>query len=127
MVNLKIAPQTMADRDEHKEEPAERWYAEDAKRRDRCACASAASVCTHTHVRRGASDSSRFHAQHARHLGRMLRCKWDWIAATPLGILCLPYYPDAGQLLCMPRCGVALMPFDSILQAMRLCANRACV
>ena len=92
------------------DEPAERWNAEDAKKRDGWACCAAASVvCTHTCfavplipiLQRG-------NLLHIRHLRRLLRCKWDWIAATPLGILCLPFNPDVGPLLCMPRCGVAL-------------------
>ena len=43
------------------------------------------------------------HPQQTRHLRRLLRSKWDWIAGTPAGILCLPYFPDSGNLLCMPR------------------------
>ena len=37
------------------------------------------------------------------HLKRLMRGKWDKIAATPLGIMCLPYLPEIGEMLCMPR------------------------
>ena len=29
--------------------------------------------------------------------------QWDKIATTRLGTMCLQYFPDLGQILCMPR------------------------